>query len=233
MARNLKLLFLGAVVSWLSLPEASFGAITLGFQNVTANSTANAQTGETQLTVEVQGTADDSNLGSNQVRFIFRNAGPNASSITDIYFDDGTLLGIAAIEQDGNNVDFSQGAKPGNLPGGDSVGFVSTASFSIDSNPPTQPNGVNPGEEIGIVFTLQPGLDYDDLVAALGMLPSVDGSLGIGIHVQGFADGGSESFVSTNYPPPVVPEPATILVWSGLATSAVAMGFVRRRRLSG
>ena len=44
-----------------------------------------------QLTVEV------TNPGGGQVLFTFRNAGIIASSIADVYFDDGTLLGIATI----------------------------------------------------------------------------------------------------------------------------------------
>src|SRR5690606_237384 len=53
-----------------------------------------------QMTVELN--ADVSLLGisprgANQVDFTFRNSGPLASSIADIYFDDGSLLGIAQI----------------------------------------------------------------------------------------------------------------------------------------
>jgi hypothetical protein len=222
-----------ALLAGFAAPKSSYGAITLGFQNISANNTADAESGETQLNVEVRGTADDASLGLNQVRFVFRNSGPNASSITDIYFDDGTLLGIAAIEQDGDKVEFSQGAHPKQLPGGNTVGFTSTASFSIDSDPPAQPNGVNPGESVAVVFNLLNGLTYADVVAALSMSPTIEGSLGIGIHVQGFEGGGSESFVTDNYPPPsVVPEPVSVLVWGGLGICAVAMEMGRRRRMN-
>ena len=189
MARFNKLPLVLSVLAWLGLSQASYGAITLSFQNVTANSTADADTGEAQLTVEVRGSADDADLTASQVRFVFKNAGPNASSITDIYFDDGTLLGIAEIEQDGVDVEFSQGASPGNLPGGNSVGFTATASISIDSDPPAQPNGVNPGETVGIVFNLINGYTYDDVVAALARSPTIEGSLGIGITCKGLPVG--------------------------------------------
>ena len=83
-----------------------------GFQGLTANDIADVATGEAQLFVEV------TDLGSSQVMFTFTNTGPNASSITDVYFDDGTLLGIASLvdSDDGTGgdagVDFSEGASP-------------------------------------------------------------------------------------------------------------------------
>ena len=128
-----------------------------------------------------------------QAQFIFRNVGPSASSIADIYFeDDGTLLGIASIAN-GPGVDFSQGASPGNLPGGNSISppFQATAGFTADSNPPTQPNGVNPGETVTIFFVLQSGGTLADVISEL-----YSQELRIGLHVQGFANGGSESFVN-------------------------------------
>jgi hypothetical protein len=131
------------------------------------------------------------------VSFTFTNTGSEASSIADVYFDDGTLLGIASI-LDGTGVDFEEGASPANLPAGNTVGFDVT--FAADSSPPVQPNGVNPGEELTIIFDLLTGQDLADTLAAL-----VDGSLRIGLHVQGFeAEDGSESFVN-------VPEPR--LAW--------------------
>lgn len=56
------------------------------------------------------------------------------------------------------------------------------------------------------MFDLQSGLDCDDVLAALN-LDGADGGLRIGIHVQGFASGGSESFV--NNPPPTDITPPT------------------------
>ncbi len=146
---------------------------------------------------------------------MFSNNGPADSSITGVYFDDGTLLGIAGlIDADDDalgsfgdpGVDFSQGASPPDLPGGNAVGFQTTAGFLADSDPPVQPNGVNPGQTLGVVFDLFGG-DFTDIVSEL-----TTGELRIGIHVQGFATGGSESFV--NLP---IPEPGTAaLVGLGL-----------------
>ena len=74
---------------------------------------ANVATGAAQLFVRVS-----EGPGANQATFRFVNTGPSASSITDIYFDDGSLLGIASITDSGAGVDFSQLASPPNLPAG-------------------------------------------------------------------------------------------------------------------
>lgn len=164
-------------------------------------------------------------VGSTQVSFQFLNSGPAPSSITDIYFDDGTLLGIASITN-GTGTSFSQGASPGDLPGGNNISpaFQTTAGFLADSNPPAQPNGVNPGEFVTIVFDLQSGKTFADVLSDLN-----SGALRIRIHVQGFTGGGSESFVNTPTPPPPIPEPATVLLLgTGLAGAATRL--IRRRR---
>ena len=188
-----------------ALHAASGSALPLGFGCITGNIAGDCAIGEAQLSVDV------TDLGGGQVLFMFSNAGPSASSITDVYFDDGTLLGIAGlIDADDNalgpfgdlGVDFSQNASPPNLPGGNLVGFQTTAGFLADSDPPAQPNGVNPLESLGIVFNLQLGGSFADIVNEL-----TTGALRIGIHVQGFGTGGSESFV--NVP---VPEPGTALL---------------------
>jgi hypothetical protein len=120
------------------------------------------------------------------------------------------LLGIAGLidADDGvggdPGVDFSQYAAPSNLPGAnnESPPFETTAGFSADSDDPAvQLNGVNPGETLGILFDLQEGLAYANVIDDLA-----SGDLRIGIHVQGFKGEGSESFVA-------VPEPATIVLF--------------------
>jgi len=215
-----------AVVALASGTASAAQSTTYSFNNVTTNAVANVETGEAQLSVtasEVVGFPD-------RVAFTFNNSGPNASSITDIYFDDGSLLGIASITATSGSVNFSVGATPGNLPSGENIDFhASGSSFTADSNPPVQPNGVNPGESVTITFNLVNGKLYADTIAALNLSlahPGVDvtDGLRIGIHVQGFANGGSESFVNVN----AVPEPAS-LATAGLGV-LMGLGYAWRRK---
>ena len=205
-------------VAFAALLAAPSGAVTLSFDCISDNIAGDCAIGEAQLTVEV------TDLGGGQVLFDFMNSGPSDSSITDVYFDDGSLLGISSLidADDGvggdPGVDFTgMGANPPNLPSANDASppFVATAGFLADSDPPAQPNGVNPGEMLGIIFDLQIGSTFADVLAELE-----NGDLRIGIHVQGFGTGGSESFV--NDP---IPEPGTVLLLGlGLA------GLAARRR---
>jgi hypothetical protein len=159
------------------------------------------------LAVEVTSTG-----GGTQALFEFKNAGPQPCSITDVYIDNHWVTGIASI--DGSpGVLFSEGASPGNLPGGNMVSFETV--LSADSDPPVQPNGVNPGESLEVTF---------DLLAGIGELFGAidDGSFRIGIHVQGFDSGGSESFVNG---PPIPAPGAALLGMIGLGL----VGWVKRK----
>ena len=178
---------------------------------VSANDAGNCAAGSAQLGATVDA------LGGSQIVFTFTNTGAAALSITDIYFDDaGSLLGIAAIAN-GSGVSFSDGASPGNLPAGNGATPAFVATFGADSNAPVQPNGVNPGETVAITFNLQSGTSFQDVLAELA-----DGRLRVGLHVQGFANGGSESFVNTP-----LPEPSTLAL---LAAALIGLARVGRRR---
>ena len=72
-----------------------------------------------------------------------------------------------------------------------------------------------PGETLGVVFSLRAGGSHADVISELG-----DGSLRIGIHVQAFASGGSESFVNT------VPDPSP----AALLLAASTLAGLRCRR---
>jgi hypothetical protein len=207
------------VLAAAMLPATAMGdPVTYGFTGVSNNTVNDTNTGTAQLQVTVI------DLGSSQVGFKFTNSGPNASSITDIYFDDGSLLG-ATMENPiaaSAGVSFSQGAAPGILPAGNTINFNQSGTFfSADSNPAVQPNGVNPGEWVQVNFTLTGGQTFTDTITALNLAlanPGVDvtGGLRIGIHVQGFDGGGSESFVNGGGNPTGVPLPAAALAGSAL-----------------
>jgi hypothetical protein len=202
----------GIILVFLVFCAGSEAAPTYSFVNITNNNAGDAAIGETQLFVELFDLAP-------QVSFVFTNAGPQASSITDIYFDDGSLLGIASVDDTHPGVEFSELASPPKLPGWATVipPFVTTAGFSADSNSPVEPLGVNPGEYVGIAFDLQTGRAFDDVISELA-----SGELRIGIHVQGFASGGSESFINDG----VVPAPGALVLCS---IGAGGLGWLRRR----
>jgi hypothetical protein len=203
----------------LIAPAAYAEPILLRFQCISNTDTTNCASGETQLSVEV---ADSGSAnGTNRVTFSFFNIGTAPSSITDVYFDDDELLSTASIIN-GPGVSFSAGANPPDLPAGNDIQPHFTATAGFDSNAPAQPNGVNPGESLGIIFDLLPGIAFDDVHTAL-----LNGSLRVGLHVQGFDDDGSESFVND---PPIdpVPEPGPLaLVAAGFA--GIAALRARRR----
>ena len=190
--------------------------LPLAFACITNNSAANCAAGATQLSVDVT----DQGVGADQVKFVFNNAGPAASSITDVYFDDGTLLGIASLADSGSGVAFSTLANPSNLPGANNASppFETTAGFSADSDPAVQRNGVNPGEWLAVIFNLQNSGTYADVVRELGT-----GELRVGMHVQGFSGGGAESFVNMA----AVPLPGAVLL---LGSALAGLGAFRRRQ---
>lgn len=199
----------GPTYSFTHIVESGDGTVQL----------ADGAIGEAQMFVELFDLGD-------QVEFVFSNIGPELSSITDIYFDDGTLLGIASIQNTFGLVEFSQYATPPDLPGGNNLtpSFETTAGFSADSNPPAQPLGVNPGETLGITFDLMTGGLFDDVITELA-----SGELRIGIHVQGYASGGSEAFVNDGIfdPGGEVPAPGALIL-GGIGTGLVS--WLRKRK---
>lgn len=211
---------LAGIISVFALPTY---AVTLNFFCITNNVAGDCAIGEAQLSVDVL------DFGSNQVLFDINNNGPiDDAIIRQVYFDDGSLLGIAGlIDMDDGiggdaGVDFTAGsASPGDLPGGNSISpaFNVTAGFLADADTP-QPNlwGIGAGETLGIVYTLQAGMTYADVINDL-----TTGALRIGMHVQAFASGGSESFVNNPVPVPA----AVWLFGSGLLG---LVGVARRKR---
>lgn len=181
------------------------------FARITSNS---AEDVAGQLLMEV------TEFESTKVKFRFTNDATDAirSSITRVYFDDGDLLGIEDIVTS-DGVSYSKGASPGNLPGGnvlDPPFVASVGFFSGDADPPVYPNGVNESDEwLEIIFELVGGGTFQTVLSQLG-----DGTLRVGIHVQGIGvDEDSDSFLA-------IPAPGSVLLASiGLG----AIGAIRRR----
>jgi hypothetical protein len=190
-----KIMVVVAVLACLALPLTA-QAVSFGFYKITNNGNVDVSN---QLSVEV------TNPGLGQASFTFYNAVGITSSITDIYFDDGTLLGIASINVSGIEVGFEDPAIPENLPGGNSISppFETTRGFSADSDSPIMEQGVNAASEwVTITFNLINDKTYGDTIAALD-----NGDLRIGLHVQAIGTtGGSDSYVNK------VPEPTTLLL---------------------
>jgi hypothetical protein len=214
-------------VSLLTLLLATGGAwaYTYGFSNITSNNTTNAATGEAQLFLDITD-AGMTDAGVAQILFKFSNSliPGDASSITQIYFDDdsGFLKGISELVAS-SGVDYFEPAKIGQLPGGNSLDPRFRGDFSVEPNAPTAPNGINPGEWLGIYFNVSG--TFDQVVAALE-----SSQLRVGFHVQAFENGGSEAFVNnlTKFitppttlpapPPTVPPAPPTTLAPAPPAT---------------
>jgi len=174
---------------------------------------------------EAQFSVDVIDYGSSQVLFNINNSGPEQSSIRGVYFDDGTLLGISTIidTQNGGSagVDFMQDMSSPNMPGWDQVipTFEATASFTSVAVNPSAHNGINEFETLGIVFDLQAGLSFFDVINDLET-----GALRIGLHAIDFADTGSESFVNTS------PVPVPAAVWLFCSGLIGLLGLAKRRK---
>ncbi|MCH8178792.1 MAG: hypothetical protein IIA02_03265 [Proteobacteria bacterium] len=210
----------------LATPAAH--AAPYSFNCITGGNAQSCTDGQAHLDMEV------TSAGAGLVDFTFHNLSALGSSITEIYFDDGTLLGIASVIDSGNGVTFSQigSATPGNLPGGNklSPAFVATQGFMVDTGSGSTTKGVENKLEGGalefvtIRFNLINGKTFADTLAALNG-PLGDGNdLRVGLHVRSFSTGNSESFV--NAAP--VPEPDS--AWLVLAALGVTSLLQTRRR---
>jgi hypothetical protein len=186
----------------LALPAVDAQAVPLTFTCITNNSATDCGIATAQISVTIEA------LGTDQARLSVSNLGPEDTSYARILFDGDVLDAIAAIGDSPTAVDFEDASPGGVLPGGNGNPINFTTDLEAEAANPKPSRGLNPGESLTIDLDIADGFDFQDVLDALA-----DGSLRIGMHVQSFESGGSESIL--NVP---VPEAGTLaLLGAGLA----------------
>lgn len=208
-------LLVGASVAVVTnvAPAAAF---TLGSYLVPTNSQNNPNV-SSQIQVNVGQIS-----GTNDVRFTFRNTGPIASSINDIYFGQqseswANLFSVGYIvDRDGSyngqfghaGVDFSSGAAPQQNPQG-AFGWSSRLSAGADGQAGGATAwGINPNEYLDVVFRLNNQSTFNQVQSGFE-----SGVLAIAFHVQSIGTQSGSDWYSTSrlVTAEDVPEPFTIL----------------------
>lgn len=195
-------LLLALLLAALSAGPAS--ATSVSFSCLSSSS--KCAVGEAQLSVEVLDAAPG------QVSFRLRNDGGEPLTASQLFFDDAAgVLGDVVSLIDGVGVVFLEGGKPGNLKGGKKIGFEADAFASAVK--PAKDNGVNPGEDVLVLFALAGTHTFEDVIAALE-----SEGLRIGINAK-------RAYV--NVTTGTVPEPGTLCL---LALGLGATAWSARRR---
>lgn len=133
----------------------------------------------------------------------------NDSFIRNIYFDTSAGMGVSLVGSTDLSA-FVAGGSPADLPAGSNIGFVADSQWTATN--PSSTYGINAGESI--TFSL----------SGVTAASFSDGSLRVGVHLQGLPGGASESLVSA------VPEPQT---YAMLLAGLGLLGFTANRRRQG
>lgn len=211
---------LGCALAVLVWPDFVQAGHIYSFDGVTNKHAGNTSAGLDQLKLIVNSET------TSTVRFQFYNQSSEASSITDIYFDDHLdplFADSINFIDDGGGTSFRENAKLSSLPGSGDMGWQTTERAS--SRRPKLANGVDPGETLGLVMLLTAGKSFNDVVSAIG-----SSMLRVGVQVKGFANGGKESFVNRSASDvPIVPEPSSLLLG---CSACLGLFMARKRRRS-
>ena len=168
-----------------------------------------------EINITNQLSLDVNQLSDSSVSFKFSNlTGGTQSFIGQIYFDFLSTDYIASLTQtdQSGSVLFKTNLNPdGSFPEGKSIGFT---KYDAGATKDGGENGVDMGEYLILTALLNPNVNIDSLLQS--------GELRIGLHVQGFATGGSDSYVNT---PNAVPLPAAAWLFG-----SALLGFVGFRR---
>ena len=153
-----------------------------------------------QVDVSNQLSLDVNQLG-NSVDFKFINASGGAQTfVGDIYFDFLGANPFVSLNQTFSigTVNFT-GITPSNknFPEGNNIGFSTNA---IGDRVKSASNGIDVGESLILTALLSSPADINALLQS--------GGLRVGLHMQGYKSGGSDSYVTTPKGPSEVPLPA-------------------------
>lgn len=201
-------LFKSLVAMALLLSAVSTHAAIVNFSGLNAN----------EVDVSAQLSMEVTQVGNNVDFKISNAAGGLGVIVGHIYFDFLNTNLFTSLTQTGQQgqVSFTgQATFSQNFPEGNSINFTTDA----DAN---RNGGVNNGINVGEYITLSAVLNTNTDIMSLLM----SGGLRVGLHIQGYSTGGSDSYVSVP-PPPPAPVPAPAAAWlfgSGLIGFAASRG---------
>lgn len=190
-----------AVAVVLSSTTSAQAASLGGFGCITNNSPAHCAIGEAQLSADLTGDL-----------LTIQMTGTNPAVVEQVFIEGAGVTGGIFVMGGpvGADVIFNDATAGGNLPGGNTVNFMEAINFAATKPPPNDGIGYHDQDPISgqfAVFQL-----FGDL-----------SNLRVGVHVIGFDQDGSESFVT---PGRAVPEPSAALAF---AVGSLVIGTATRR----